>query len=73
VVVFSTSTEYLATNYKYANHARNTDLYTDHKMEMVRAEIRRFARKHKDRLLHRDNVEAIQLLDNIELQRGLNP
>jgi hypothetical protein len=33
-------------------------------MEMVTAEIRRFARKHEERLLHHDNVEAIQLLDN---------
>jgi hypothetical protein len=41
------------------------------KMEMVKAEIRRFARKHEERLLHHDNVEAIQLLDNSELLRRL--
>jgi len=40
-------------------------------MEMVAAEIRRFARKHEDELLHLKNVEAIQLLDNSELQRRL--
>ena len=40
-------------------------------MEMVKAEIRRFARKHEERFLHHDNVEASQLLDNSELQRSL--
>jgi len=39
-------------------------------MEMVTAEIRRFSRKHEERLLHH-NVEAIQLLDNSELLRRL--
>jgi hypothetical protein len=38
-------------------------------MEMVTAEIRRFAGKHEERLLHQDNVEAIQLLDSNELLR----
>jgi len=52
-------------------YVRNTDLHRDLKMEMVAAEIRRFARKHEERLLHHDNVEAIQLLDNSELQRRL--
>jgi hypothetical protein len=36
-------------------------------MEMVKVEIRRFAKKREERLLHHDNVEAIQLLDNSEL------
>jgi hypothetical protein len=40
-------------------------------MEVVTAEIRRFARKHEERLLRHDNVEAIQLLDNSELVRKL--
>jgi hypothetical protein len=40
-------------------------------MENVMTEIRRFARKHEVRLLHHDNVEAIQLLDNSELLRRL--
>jgi hypothetical protein len=38
-------------------------------MEMVTAEIKRFASKHEERLHHHDNVEAIQLLDNSELLR----
>jgi hypothetical protein len=41
------------------------------KMEMVTAEIKRFARKHEERLHHHGNVEAIQLLDNTELLRRL--
>jgi hypothetical protein len=52
-------------------YIQNADLHGDLNMEMVTAEIRRFARKHKDRLLHHDNVEAIQLLDNSELLRRL--
>jgi hypothetical protein len=40
-------------------------------MEMVTAEIRRFARVHEERLLDHDNVEAIQLLDSSELLRRL--
>jgi len=35
-------------------------------------EIRKFAKKHEERL-HHVNVEAIQLLDNSELARRLNP
>jgi hypothetical protein len=40
-------------------------------MEMVTNEIRNFAKKHEERLLHHVNVEAIQLLDNSELVRRL--
>jgi len=40
-------------------------------MEMVTAEIKRFARKHEERFNHHDNVEAIQLPDNSELLRRL--
>jgi len=40
-------------------------------METVTAEIRLFARKHEERLLRHENVEAIQLLDNSELLRRL--
>jgi hypothetical protein len=40
-------------------------------MEMVTAEIRRFATKHEERLLRHDNVEAIQLLDSSESLRRL--
>jgi hypothetical protein len=43
---------------------RNADLHRDLKMETVTAEIRRFARKHEERILHHENVEAIQLLDD---------
>jgi hypothetical protein len=48
-------------------HVRNADLHRDLNMEMVTAEIRRFARKHEERLLHHDNVEVIHLFDNSEL------
>jgi hypothetical protein len=40
-------------------------------MEMVTAAIRRFARKHEERLLRHENVEGIQLLDNSQLLRRL--
>jgi hypothetical protein len=40
-------------------------------MEMVTAEIGRFARIHEERLLLHDNVEAIQLLDSSEILRRL--
>jgi hypothetical protein len=52
-------------------YVRNADLHRDLHMEMVTAEIRRFARKHEERLLRHDNVEAVQLLDNSELLRRL--
>ena len=52
-------------------YVRNVDLHRDLKMETVSAEIKRFARKHEERLYHHDNVEAIQLLDNSELLRRL--
>jgi hypothetical protein len=52
-------------------YVRKADLHRDPYMEMVTAEIRRFARKHEGRLLHHDNVEAIQLLENSELLRRL--
>jgi hypothetical protein len=38
---------------------------------MVTAEIRQYARKHEERLLHHDNVEAIHLLDNSAQLRRL--
>ena len=53
------------------SYVRNTDLHRDLKMEMVTAEIRRFSRKHEERPLHHDSVEAIQLLESSELQRRL--
>jgi hypothetical protein len=50
---------------------RNADLHRDLHMEMVTAEIGRFARKHEGRLHRHDNVEANQLLYNSELLRRL--
>jgi hypothetical protein len=52
-------------------YVRNDDIHTTLKMEMVTAEIRRFARKHGERLLHYDNVDPIQMLENSELLRRL--
>jgi hypothetical protein len=52
-------------------YVRNADLPRDLKMEMVTAEIRWFARKHEERLLHHDNVEAIQLVESSELLQRL--
>ena len=52
-------------------YVRNTDLHRDLNMKMFTAEIRRFASKHEERLLHHNNVEAIQLLDTREIQRRL--
>jgi hypothetical protein len=40
-------------------------------MQMVTAEIQRFARKHEARLHHHTNVKAIQQLDISELLRRL--
>jgi len=53
------------------SYVRNTDLHRDLKMEMVTAEIRGFARKNEKRLLHHDNVEAMQLLEGSELELRL--
>jgi len=52
-------------------YIRNADLRRDIQMEMVTNEIGKFAKKHKERLLHHVNVEAIQLLVNSELLRSL--
>jgi hypothetical protein len=49
-------------------YVRNADLHTDLNMEMVTAEIRRFDKRHEERLLRHD-IEAIQLLNNSELLR----
>ena len=38
---------------------------------MVANETEKFAKKHEERLLHHVNIEAIQLLDNGELERRL--
>jgi hypothetical protein len=52
-------------------YVRNADLHRDLKMEMVTAEIQRFARKHEERLHRHDSVEAIKLLDNSAQPRRL--
>ena len=52
-------------------YVRKAYLHRDLKMNTVTSEGRRFARKHEERLLHHENVEAIQLLDNSELLRRL--
>ena len=52
-------------------YVRKADLHRELKMEMVTAEIRLFARKHEEMLLHHDNVEGVQLLGSTELQRRL--
>jgi hypothetical protein len=52
-------------------YIRNADLHRDLQMEMVMNEIRKFAKKHEERLLHHVNVEAIRLFDNSELLRRL--
>ena len=52
-------------------YIRNADLHRDLNVELVTAAIRRFARKHEERLHQHVNVEAIQLLDNSALVRRL--
>jgi len=47
-------------------YVRDADLNKHASTEMVTAEIRRFSRKHEERLLHHENVEAILLLNNSE-------
>jgi hypothetical protein len=54
-----------------ACYVRNADLHKDLNMNMVTTEIRGFAKRHEERLVQHDNVEAIQLLDNNELLRRL--
>jgi len=52
-------------------YVRNAKLHTDLKMDILAAETKRFNRKHEERLLQHENVEAIQLLENTELLRKL--
>jgi hypothetical protein len=47
-------------------YVRNADFHLDLRIEIVRAEVRGFVRK----LLHHDNVETIQLVENSELIRS---
>jgi ribosome-associated translation inhibitor RaiA len=50
---------------------RNSDLHRDLAIDTVDKEIKRFARKHEDRLHQHTNVEALQLLDNSDIVRRL--
>jgi hypothetical protein len=40
-------------------------------VDFVSSEIQRFAQKHEERLHHHANIEAIQLLDNVDKVRRL--
>jgi hypothetical protein len=48
-------------------YIRNNDLHRDLQVDAVSSEIQRFAQKHKGRLHHHENIEALQLLDNMGL------
>jgi hypothetical protein len=50
---------------------KNSDLHRDMEIDTVDKEIKRFARKHEDRLHQHPSVEALQLLDNSDIVRGL--
>ena len=52
-------------------YIRNNDLHRDLQVDVVSSEIQRFAQKHEERLHHHENVEAIQLLDNMDIVRRL--
>ena len=52
-------------------YVRNSDIHRDLKMDTVDNEIKKFARRHEDRLHQHVNPEAIQLLDNSQLVRRL--
>ena len=51
-------------------YIRNNDLHRDLEVDAVFSEIQRFAQKHEERL-HHENVEAIQLLDNMDIVRRM--
>ena len=48
---------------------RNNDLHRGLQVNVVTTEIQRFAQKHEGRPHHHENVEAIQLLDNMGIER----
>jgi hypothetical protein len=52
-------------------YIRNNDLHRDLLVDFVTSEIQRFTQKHEERLHHHENIEAIQLLDNIDIVRRL--
>jgi hypothetical protein len=52
-------------------YIRNNDLHRGLLVDFVTSEIQRFAQKHEERLHHLENIEAIQLLDNMDIVRRL--
>jgi hypothetical protein len=52
-------------------YIRNNELHIDLLVDLVTSEIQRFAQKHEERLHHHDSIEAIQLLDNMDIVRRL--
>lgn len=52
-------------------YTRNSDLHRDLEIDTVTQTISKFASSHERRLLHHENIEAIQLLDNSNLLRRL--
>ena len=52
-------------------YIRNSDLPRDLEVDVVSSEIQRFAQKHEERLHHHETFEAIQLLDNMGVVRGV--
>jgi hypothetical protein len=47
------------------------NLHRDLLVDFITSEIQMFAQKHKERLHLHENIEAIQLLDNIDIVRRL--
>jgi hypothetical protein len=52
-------------------YIRNNDLHRDLLVNFVSSEIQRFAQKHEELLHHHVNIEAIQLLENLDIVRRL--
>ena len=52
-------------------YIRNNDLHRDLQVDVVTSEIQKFAQKHEGRFHHHENVEVIQLLDNMGIERRL--
>lgn len=52
-------------------YIRNDDLHRDLGVETVAAEIKRFVRKHKERLQDHPNNESLRLLDQKRITRRL--
>jgi hypothetical protein len=52
-------------------YIRNNDLHRDLLLDFVSSEIQTFAQKHEEHLHHHVNIEAIQLLDNMDIVHRL--